>query len=289
MLDPYFMMGMGVSGACGAMGTHSCGTGDCVMGSPFSLTCVFPAFSLPKWLGKSTKQNKHTKRGLMMREKKSVKKVFLMVPAACRIAVLKCLQTLSAYIHKPLYHWSTGRSLTLALCSYRTMWCLSKWTNRGMMGWQAREPVCQRVFIVGSGTKMRMGASEGVLPEVDPASSTAPKVCLFQPWRGERSEGEKGSDCFSGRHWSIVSAVCSFSRPLTCIVVRLFVQRAATAGRTAGGWWTAGTKLVREREQGGKEKVGEGVNQNSGGEQGLILECPLSLSSCGSAGHWNDA
>ncbi len=159
-------MGMGVSGACGAMGTHSCGTGDSVMGFPFSLTCIFPAFSLPKWLGKSTKQNKHTKRGLMMyREKESVKIVFLMVPVACHITTLQCLQTLSAFFHKPLYHWSTGQSLTLALCSYRTMWCLSKWTN-----------VC-----LYSSTKMRMGASEGDLPEVEPASSAAPKVCLFQP------------------------------------------------------------------------------------------------------------
>jgi len=35
------MMGMGVSGACGAMGTHSCGTGDCVMGSPFTISLAF--------------------------------------------------------------------------------------------------------------------------------------------------------------------------------------------------------------------------------------------------------
>lgn len=73
------------------------------MGSPFSLTCIFPAFSLPKWLGKSTKQNKHTKRGLMMYRKKKVKNVFLMVPIACHIAALKYLQTLSAFFHKPYY------------------------------------------------------------------------------------------------------------------------------------------------------------------------------------------
>jgi len=61
------MMGMGVSGACGAMGTHSCGTGDCVMGSPFTISLAFSQpFPLPKWLGKSAKQNEHTKTGLMM-------------------------------------------------------------------------------------------------------------------------------------------------------------------------------------------------------------------------------
>jgi len=59
------------------------------------------------------------------------------------------------------------------------------------MGWQDREAACESVFIVGSGTKMRTGASEAVLLEVDPASSTIPKVCLFQPWFKAREVKEK--------------------------------------------------------------------------------------------------
>lgn len=53
--------------------------------------------------------------------------------------------------------------------------------------------MCQRVFIVGSGTKMRMGASEGVLPEVDPASSTAPKVVFSSPGKAREVKEKKGA------------------------------------------------------------------------------------------------
>lgn len=79
------MMGMG---ACGAMGTHSCGTGDCVMGSPFTLTCVFPAFSLPKWLWKTdkTKQAHTQKRGVNDVESKNKlqsKKICRLAPHSC--------------------------------------------------------------------------------------------------------------------------------------------------------------------------------------------------------------
>lgn len=110
MINISVMMGMGVSGACGAMGTHSCGTGDCVMGSPFTITCAFPAFSLPKWLGKSTKQNKHTKRGVndVGNKKNYSVNVFLIpVTLAWHIAVLKCMQDI-AFSHKTLHHLSTG-------------------------------------------------------------------------------------------------------------------------------------------------------------------------------------
>lgn len=101
---------------------------------------------------------------------------------------------------------------------------------------------------------------------------------------GKPREGEKGSDCISGRHWSIVSAVCSFSRPLTCIVVRRLVRRAETAGRTAGGWRTAGAKLEREMARGKRDSGETKTDEENKVLCTPILKWPLSSPLVGQLG-----
>lgn len=67
----------------------------------------------------------------------------------------------------------------------------------------------------------------------------------------EKGWKRKGNDCFSGRHWSIVNAACSFSWPVTCIVVGLLVW----GGQTAGGRWGADGQLGQfgEKERKSRE------------------------------------
>lgn len=111
-----------------------------------------------------------------------------------------------------------------------------------------------------------------------PSSATSPKVCLFQCWHQGRKAGrEKGNDCFTGRHWSIVNAACSFSWPVTCIVVGLLVWGGQTAGGTAGvgggwgggGWRTAGPIWgEREESESMRERGNRKLVLGGGGRRG---------------------
>lgn len=90
----------------------------------------------------------------------------------------------------------------------------------------------------------------------------------------EKSKGgKKGNDCFSGHHWSIVSAACSFSWPLTCIVVWRFSFRyERQLGELRGVDGQLGTNWREgqrggEREWVGKKKWGREIGMQGVREQ----------------------
>lgn len=131
-----------------------------------------------------------------------------------------------------------------------------------MERWE-EEVVCSSVYHCGPLGNCKKGkVPQRLLSKRTPArgplhlpSATSPKVCLFQSWQQRRkSGGEKGNDCFTGRHWSIVNAACSFSWPVTCIVVGLLVWGGQTAGGTAGGLMDSWDNFGRERKKEREEK-----------------------------------
>lgn len=140
------------------------------------------------------------------------------------------------------------------------------------MEWWEQELVCTSVFIIVvlEVIVRKRRCLGGCCPRgLPPSSATSTKVCLFQSWQQWREAGgEKRNDCFMGRHWSIVNAACSFSWPVTCIVVGFLVWGGQTAGGTAGGAdgqlgqfqerEEEESKSMRQRDERGKAK-GESV------------------------------
>lgn len=130
---------------------------------------------------------------------------------------------------------------------------------------RARAGVYKCVYLCGPWSNCMK--AKAVIQEPPSPSATSPKVCLFQSWQQWRKgAGEKGNDCFTGRHWSIVNAACSFSWPVTCIVVGFLIWGGQTAGGTAGGWWTAGPIWEREKERRVRACEG-GMREGKGGTE----------------------
>lgn len=159
---------------------------------------------------------------------------------------------------------------------------------------RARAGVYEHVYPCGPRQLWKRGRCFGCCflrgPPLQPAlqRSFPVRATVEKGWK------RKWNDCFSGRHWPIVNAACSFSWPATCIVVGLLVWGGQTAGGTAGGWWTAGpiwgereeSESIKERDERGEREVSvlwksgkeEREGEGSRGDWGpcsSVTLCPL--------------